>query len=142
MIKYRLVCKNCQNSFDSWFASSKEFEKLKRLKHLNCHKCNSLKVEKTLMSPSVVNSKEEILSTSKDKKYLKVKNKIKEYQKFIKKNLDFVGDNFANEARSIHYNKKEKSKGIYGNATSDEISELKEEGIETEVIPWFRESDN
>jgi len=94
------------------------------------------------MSPSVVNSKEEILSTSKDKKYLKVKNKIKEYQKFIKKNLDFVGDNFANEARSIHYNKKEKSKGIYGNATSDEISELKEEGIETEVIPWFRESDN
>ena len=142
MIKYRLVCKNCQNSFDSWFASSKEFEKLKRLKHLNCHKCNSLKVEKTLMSPSVVNSKEEILSTSKDKKYLKVKNKIKEYQKFIKKNLDFVGDNFANEARSIHYNKKEKLKGIYGNATSDEISELKEEGIETEVIPWFRESDN
>ena len=142
MIKYRLVCKNCQNSFDSWFASSKEFEKLKKLKHLNCHKCNSLKVEKTLMSPSVVNSKEEILSTSKDKKYLKVKNKIKEYQKFIKKNLDFVGDNFANEARSIHYNKKEKLKGIYGNATSDEISELKEEGIETEVIPWFRESDN
>ncbi len=142
MIKYSLVCKNCQNSFDSWFASSKEFEKLKKLKHLNCHKCNSLKVEKTLMSPSVVNSKEEILSTSKDKKYLKVKNKIKEYQRFIKKNLDFVGDNFANEARSIHYNKNEKSKGIYGNATSDEISELKEEGIETEVIPWFRESDN
>jgi len=142
MIKYRLVCKNCQNSFDSWFASSKEFEKLKKLKHLNCHKCNSLKVEKTLMSPSVVNSKEEILSTSKDKKYLKVKNKIKEYQRFIKKNLDFVGDNFANEARSIHYNKNEKSKGIYGNATSDEISELKEEGIETDVIPWFRESDN
>ena len=142
MIKFKLTCKECSKTFDSWFASSKEFEKLKRLKHLNCHKCNSLKVEKTLMSPSVVNSKEEILSTSKDKKYLKVKNKIKEYQKFIKKNLDFVGDNFANEARSIHYNKKEKSKGIYGNATSDEISELKEEGIETEVIPWFRESDN
>ena len=142
MIKYRLVCKNCQNSFDSWFASSKEFEKLKKLKHLNCHKCNSLKVEKTLMSPSVVNSKEEILSTSKDKKYLKVKNKIKEYQRFIKKNLDFVGDNFANEARSIHYNKKEKSKGIYGNATSDEISELKEEGIETETIPWLNENEN
>ena len=142
MIKYQLNCKKCGNIFDSWFASSKEFEKLKKLKHLNCHKCNSLKVEKTLMSPSVVNSKEEILSTSKDKKYLKVKNKIKEYQRCIKKNLDFVGDNFANEARSIHYNKKEKSKGIYGNATSDEISELKEEGIETEVIPWFRESDN
>ena len=142
MIKYNLLCSSCSENFDSWFASSKEFEKLKKLKHLNCHKCNSLKVEKTLMSPSVVNSKEEILSTSKDKKYLKVKNKIKEYQRFIKKNLDFVGDNFANEARSIHYNKNEKSKGIYGNATSDEISELKEEGIETDVIPWFRESDN
>ena len=106
MIKYRLTCKNCNSSFDSWFASSREYEKLKKLKHLICHYCNSIKVEKTLMAPSVLNTKDKIASISKDKKFYKIKSKIKEYQKFIKKNFNYVGDNFVNEARSIHYNNK------------------------------------
>ena len=57
MIKYKLICKKCDNSFDSWFSSSKEYEKLKKLKHINCFQCNSFNVEKTLMSPNVVKSK-------------------------------------------------------------------------------------
>ena len=142
MIKYKLICKDCNISFDSWFASSKEYEKVKKLKHLNCHSCNSLKVEKTLMSPNVLNSKNKILKISKDKKFHKVKSKIKEYQKFIKSNFNYVGDNFAHEARSIHYNKDKKSKGIYGNASSEEISELTDEGIDTEIIPWFNDNEN
>ena len=142
MIKYRLICKNCNNAFDSWFSSSKEYEKLKKLKHLNCHKCNSLKVEKTLMAPSIVSTKDKIISISKDNKFSKIKNKIKEYQKFVKKNFDYVGDNFVNEARTIHYNKDSKKKGIYGKANFEEISELREEGIETEVIPWFKDNEN
>ena len=97
MIKYRLTCKNCNSSFDSWFASSREYEKLKKLKHLNCHHCNSIKVEKTLMAPSVLNTKDKIVSISKDKKLYKIKNKIKEYQKFIKKNFNYEGDKFVNE---------------------------------------------
>tara|TARA_B100001123_G_C15089191_1_gene938900 strand:+ start:197 stop:625 length:429 start_codon:yes stop_codon:yes gene_type:complete len=142
MIKYKLICKKCQTSFDSWFSSSKEYEKLKRLRHLNCYKCDSTNVEKTLMAPSVVNSKDKVISISKDKKSLKIRNKIKEYQKFIKKNFNYVGDNFAFEARSAHYNKDKKTKGIYGDATPDELSELKEEGIDTEIIPWFNDSEN
>ena len=142
MIKYRLTCKNCNSSFDSWFASSREYEKLKKLKHLICHYCNSIKVEKTLMAPSVLNTKDKIVSISKDKKLYKIKNKIKEYQKFIKKNFKYVGDNFAHEARSLHYNNKKKSKGIYGNATANEIFELKDEGIETNVITWFNDNEN
>ena len=142
MIKYKLICNNCDNSFDSWFSSSKEYEKLKKFKHLNCHNCHSTNVEKTLMAPSVVNSKDKIVSISKDKKTLKIRNKIKEYQKFIKKNFNYVGDNFASEARSIHYNEKKNTKGIYGDATAEELSELKDEGIETEVIPWFNDKEN
>ena len=57
MIRYKLRCRNCDNSFDSWFASSKEYDKLRKLKHLNCHYCNSIKIEKTLMAPSIVNPK-------------------------------------------------------------------------------------
>ena len=142
MIKYRLICKNCETAFDSWFSSSKEYEKLKKLKHLSCHKCNSIRVEKTLMAPTVLNSKDKVVSISKDKKISKIKNKIRGYQKFIKKNLNYVGDNFVYEARSIRYNKDKKSKGIYGNASSEEISELKDEGIDTEIIPWFRDNEN
>ena len=58
MIKYRLKCKKCEAQFESWFASSKEFEKIKRMKLLSCHKCKSLNVEKSLMSPNVLSSKQ------------------------------------------------------------------------------------
>ena len=142
MIKYKLVCKNCNNFFDSWFASSKEYEKLKNSKHIICDNCNSLKVEKTLMTPSILNSKKEKPVILKNKKYTKIKDTIKQYQKFIKNNFEYVGEDFAYKARSIPYNNKKKSKGIYGNATSDEISELKDEGIETDVIPWFNDNNN
>ena len=142
MIKYKLICKNCDYSFDSWFASSKEYEKLKRLKHLNCHSCNSLNVEKTLMSPNILNTKKDKIKILKDKKYIEVKNKLKKYQKFIQNNFEYVGENFAYEARSIHYNNKKKSKGIYGKVTVEEAKELKEEGIDTEIIPWVSENEN
>ena len=55
MIKYKLTCKNCDLIFDSWFASSIEYEKLKKKKLINCHNCISLKVEKTLMAPKLIN---------------------------------------------------------------------------------------
>ena len=56
MIKYKLICKNCDFTFDSWFASSAEYEKLKTKKFLNCHNCNSKKIEKTLMAPKLINN--------------------------------------------------------------------------------------
>ena len=136
MIKYKLTCKDCSYQFDSWFASSKEFEKLKISKYLNCLSCNSLNIDKSLMAPSVLNKK------TNDKKLIEVKNKLKEYKKFIKNNFDYVGENFVYEARSVHYNNKRRKKGIYGNASTKEIKELKEEGIETEIIPWVDDREN
>ena len=143
MIKYQLICKNCELTFDSWFASSREFEKLKNKDLLNCHKCNSKKIEKNLMAPKLINKSNLKDFKMEDKKFKEVKKTIKEYQKFIKNNFKYVGENFAYEARSIHYNNKKKmKKGIYGNASLGQIKELKEEGIETEMIPWINENDN
>jgi hypothetical protein len=143
MIKYKLTCKDCDITFDSWFPSSKEFDKLKKLNLINCTNCNSLNVKKTLMSPMILNSSiKEIPESINEKKLKKFKNKIKEYQKFIKNNFEYVGENFTFEARSIHYNTKKKSKGIYGKATEDEIKSLNEEGIETQTIPWIKDKDN
>jgi hypothetical protein len=142
MIKYNLICKDCNKSFDSWFASSKDYEKLKKLKHISCYNCNSLKVDKSLMSPNIANSKKEEFEKKNTEKFEDIKKTIKKYQKFIQNNFEYVGENFAYEARSVHYKNKKKSKGIYGNASSKEIKELNEEGIETEVIPWITENDN
>ena len=94
------------------------------------------------MTPSVLNTKKKISISSKQIKFSKFKKKIKEYQKFIKNNFEFVGKNFAYEARSIHYNSKKNNKGIYGKATKEEIKELKEEGIKTEIIPWIEDKSN
>jgi hypothetical protein len=137
MIKYKLRCNDCEISFDSWFSSSKEYERLKKKKFLNCHICSSLNVEKTLMSPNVLLSKN---NTKVDKKNKKIKKVILEYQKFIKENFDYVGKNFAYEARSIHYKNKKHSKGIYGTATRDELKDLKDEGIEAEMIHWIKDT--
>ena len=136
MIKYKLICKNCNLSFDSWFTSSEEYEKLKKKQFLDCHKCNSRNVEKTLMAPKLINKKEVLISEKDIKKFKDVKKTLNAYKKFIKKNFEYVGENFAYEARSTHYDNKKKDKGIYGTATKKELKELKEEGINTQVMPW------
>tara|TARA_B100001121_G_scaffold103719_1_gene91939 strand:+ start:69 stop:497 length:429 start_codon:yes stop_codon:yes gene_type:complete len=142
MIKYKLLCKKCDLKFDSWFASSNEYERLKKKKLLNCHMCNSIKVEKTIMSPQLINSKSKVDKKIDLEKYNQVKKTIIGYQKFIKENFKYVGDNFAYEARSIHYDRKKKSKGIYGSASKKDLKELKEEGIDAHMIPWIDESEN
>ena len=140
MIKYKLICKNCELSFDSWFGSSSEYEKLKKKNFLNCHNCNSYSVEKTLMAPKLIHKSN--LEELKSLKPSEISKKIKEYKKFVSDNFKFVGDNFAYEARSIHYSKKKNDKGIYGTASKEEIKELKEEGIEAEMIPWVEDKSN
>tara|TARA_B100001173_G_scaffold157039_1_gene136020 strand:+ start:72 stop:500 length:429 start_codon:yes stop_codon:yes gene_type:complete len=142
MIKYKLECSDCEIAFDSWFASSSEFEKLKKKKLLVCHICNSTKVDKTLMAPRVMNNKDDYKNSLQLKKYENIKETIKSYQKFIKNNFKYVGENFAYEARSIHYDQKKKSKGIYGKASKKDLLELKEEGIDTQMLPWVEDKDN
>tara|TARA_B100000965_G_scaffold376210_1_gene369291 strand:- start:148 stop:573 length:426 start_codon:yes stop_codon:yes gene_type:complete len=141
MIKYSLLCTDCSHNFDSWFSSSKEFDKLKKTKFIICPNCNSFKIKKSLMAPSVINKKKENNNLN-SKKYLEIKNKLKDYKNFIKNNFEYVGDNFTYEARSIHYNNKKKDKGIYGNASPEDIKELSEEGIEIETIPWINDNEN
>ena len=141
MIKYQLSCKKCKNVFDSWFASSKEYEKLKKMNLINCNSCHSLNIDKSIMSPRISAN----LDSKNPKNQVKineVKSKIQEFQSYIKKNFKYVGENFSYEARSIHYGNKKSKKGIYGNASSEDIKELKDEGIETTVVPWINDEQN
>ena len=142
MIKYKLKCKNCEKSFDSWFSSSKEFEKLRSKKFLSCHFCNSKKIIKTLMAPNIMTANQKLENNLKMKKNDKIKKKILEFQNFIEKNFENVGDDFAYKARSLHYDNKKNKRGIYGNASKNQIKELKEEGIETQIFPWIKDKNN
>jgi hypothetical protein len=101
-----------------------------------------LSVEKTVMSPSVFTPKNVSKIDNQIQKYKETKKVMLKYQAFIKKNFEYVGEKFAYEARSIHYKNKKVSKGIYGTATKEDIKELKEEGIESELIPWIKDDIN
>ena len=142
MIKYRLICKDCKFSFDSWFSSSIEYERLQKKNFINCHICNSLRVEKTLMSPNIFTAKNNSNINVENQRYKETKKVMLKYQEFIKKNFEYVGEKFSYEARSIHYKNKKVLKGIYGTVTKEELKELKEEGIEAEIIPWIKDNTN
>ena len=136
MIKYILKCEN-KHEFESWFSSSSEFEKLRKKKLLECIFCKSVKVAKSIMSPSIVSKQKNSYFQHEDKKkFKKIKKDLIQMRNFIEKNFEFVGDKFSQEIKNIYYDKG-KNKNIYGTTTSKQRKELKEEGIELTSIPWI-----
>ena len=138
MIKYNLICK-CGQVFESWFSGSTEFDLLSKKKLISCIYCESTSVKKSIMAPNL--SSKSNKNTKKFKLEKKIKKELLNFRRYIEKNCKNVGDNFTQEARSIHYDKKT-SKGIYGKATPKETSELLDEGIEVATIPWIEKLEN
>ena len=135
MIKYNLKCHN-DHEFESWFSNSKEFDKLNKKGLLECIFCSSKKINKSIMAPTILNSKEKnyqidiINKVSKGKK-----NELLNIRKYIEKNFEYVGKDFSKKVREVYYDKKSK-KAIYGTTTFEEREELAEEGIDLLSIPW------
>ena len=138
MIKYNLICK-CGKTFESWFSSSAEYDALKKRQLINCIYCDSLSVKKSIMAPNLFSKSNKIPKKNKLEK--KIVKQLLDFRRYIEKNCKDVGNNFTQEARRIHYDKKT-SKGIYGQATPEETDELLEEGIEVTTIPWVNKSEN
>lgn len=61
-------------------------------------------------------------------------------QKHVEENCTYVGSDFSDEARKIHYGESD-TVGIYGEATEDETLELIEEGIDILPLPIRRKND-
>ena len=135
MIKYNLQCDN-DHEFESWFSDSKEFNKLKKKKLLECIYCSSNKIEKSIMSPMVSGTKlNDDKSSLLDQKLLNEKNELIKLRKHVEKNFEFVGDKFSEKVREVYYDKETK-KSIYGTTTFEERKELEDEGIDLLSIPW------
>ena len=133
MIKYNLNCEN-NHEFESWFADSNEFEKLKNKNLLECIYCSSKKIKKSIMSPRLSGIKN--YKKEETGKLLKnEKKKLIRLRKYIENNFENVGENFSKKVREIYYDKNSK-KAIYGTTTTEQREELSAEGIDLLSIPW------
>ena len=138
MIKYNLICR-CGETFESWFSSSNEYDVLRKKKLINCIYCNNTSIKKSVMAPNLFSKSNKIITKTKLEK--KIKKELLNFRRYIEKNCKNVGNNFSQEARKIHYDKKT-SKGIYGKASTEETDELIEEGIDVATIPWVDKLEN
>jgi hypothetical protein len=142
MIKFSLACEH-GHDFEGWFGSSDDFEVQKQRDLVSCPTCGSPKVEKALMAPSVSTSKtkEKINVAKVDQTRRAAFAELKELRDKITANAEDVGERFPEEARKIHYGEAEE-RGIYGAASSEEVKELVEEGVQIAPLPVLPDDAN
>jgi hypothetical protein len=141
VIRYSLVCDNAHD-FEAWFRNSDDFDKQKKRGLVECPDCGSSKVGKALMAPAVSTSRgREKIALAVGEEQKKAMAALKELSKKMLEGAENVGDKFAEEARKIHFGETE-ARGIYGEATPEEASELVEDGVSFMPIPVFTDDRN
>jgi hypothetical protein len=129
MILFDLRCKD-GHAFEAWFRDGAAYEGQVAAGDLACPVCGSVEVSKALMAPAV--SSRPKIDPAQAADAMRVLRRVQDH---IEKNFDHVGPRFAEEARKMHYGEAEK-RSIYGEATTAEAKELRDEGIEVSEIPW------
>jgi hypothetical protein len=141
MIRFSLIC-DAAHEFDGWFRNSEDFDKQQERGLVTCPVCHSAKVSKALMAPAVSTArKQEKIAVAMGEQHRAALAQLKAMAEEARKNADYVGDKFAEEARKIHFGETE-ARGIYGEATLDEARSLVEEGVEFMPLPVFPEDQN
>lgn len=141
MIQYSLHCANAHD-FDAWFKSAAAFDEQQTRGIVQCPVCASNAVSKALMAPAVARSGSGKMSLSSGHPDMaKFRDMLRAYRQKVVSEADYVGDKFAEEARKIHFEEVE-ARGIYGEATHDEVVALAEEGIEFAPLPDLPEEQN
>ena len=138
MISYSLRCHK-GHEFDGWFRDSAAFDQQSERGQLNCPSCNSARVEKAIMAPAVNGTKKSARSKAGDAKQMR--QFATGLRKYIQEHAEYVGPNFAEEARKIHYGETP-DRHIYGEATPKQAQELVEEGVDVAPLPPDLDSAN
>ncbi|MEL6750472.1 MAG: DUF1178 family protein [Pseudomonadota bacterium] len=138
MIKFSLACTE-NHSFEAWFGSSAAFDEQQQKGLITCPVCGSAKVEKSLMAPSVTTSRKQ--ESARAEVAAHMVQGLRAIREHVEANATDVGQDFAKEARKIHYGEVA-PKGIYGSANKDDVEELLEEGIEIAPLPMLPEDAN
>jgi hypothetical protein len=158
MIRYRLQCDG-GHEFEGWFRNADAFDQQAADKLVTCPQCGSNGVTKALMAPSVVTSKGKapraapanarpadpeparapvVMANPAQRELLQAIRKLRD--ELVAKS-EYVGPRFAEEARKIH-NEESEARGIYGEASPDEVKELTEEGVEIYPLPVLPDDHN
>ena len=142
MIRFQLKC--CEgHEFEAWFHDGASFEKQRAGGSVECPFCGTTDVGKALMAPSLgrnagKKTTDEDRAREVARKILRAVNNLRDH---VEDNCEYVGDQFAEEARRIQYGETDE-RDIYGEATSEESTELDEEGIEFFHVPWAPRRDD
>lgn len=134
MIKYRLICGQ-EHEFDGWFADMAAYDKQKQDGLLACPQCDDKAISKAIMAPAV--PKKANQGEAKDIRRAVAEMAVK-VGKHVEENFDYVGNDFAEEARKIHYGETQE-RDIYGEASLDEARDLVEEGVSVAPLPALGE---
>ncbi len=158
MIHYKLRCA-AGHEFDGWFQDSAGYEKLAAAGLVECTHCGSAEVERALMAPAVVSSRRKAAPPPEARPAevppaapagaprmaagpmpAQILAMLQRLRAEVEKSCDYVGPDFAEEARRIH-NGEAEARGIYGEATDAEAEALAEDGIEVSRLPWVPRAD-
>lgn len=143
MIVYNLACEH-RHPFEGWFASPADFENQRDRGLVECPICGSKQVERKLHAPRInvgaaPSSKAEAVesATQPDGEidYAKLRDAMLGFAQHVRENTEYVGEQFADEARAMHYGDKE-HRGIRGRADRETAKALREEGIEFSPLPF------
>ena len=138
MILYALTCSN-DHSFESWFQSAEAFDRLAGAAHVACTICGSTEVAKPLMAPAVRSGRKTLMPPA-DKPLTAPRNPVEaafaEMRRKVEQNSDYVGLNFATEARAIH-DGTAPERSIYGEARLEEAKKLIEDGVPVAPLPFM-----
>ena len=159
MIKYQLKC-GSGHTFEGWFGSSKAYEAQSQQKQVTCPVCGSANVDKAIMAPRVARSRSRRPAATADipaeqppapssprsqhmlnGEQRKLLSTMRQLRDEMLAKSDYVGPRFAEEARRIH-NEEVPARGIHGEATPDEVAELKEEGVKIYPVPVLPDDHN
>jgi len=137
VIRYALTCDN-GHDFEGWFANNDAWESQVADARLECPACGSVRVEKAPMAPNIAKGTG---GTETDGAFKAVREVARQVRTHVEKNAEYVGKQFPEEARKIHY-EEEGKRGIYGEASPEEADELREEGVEVYPLPNLPDDQN
>lgn len=134
MIQYSLQCSQ-GHRFEAWFRNAAAYDEQQARGIVSCAQCGDVQVEKAPMAPSVARTdSERVPLSAAHPDAAKVRAMLREYRQKVISEAENVGDRFAEEARKIHFEETE-ARGIYGQASRDEVAGLIEDGVEFLPLP-------
>jgi hypothetical protein len=132
LIIYDLKCRD-GHKFEGWFKDRAAFEEQRAKMLVACPVCGSTDA---VMVPSsvAIRARDNRPSAGNDRNGTPPVKIFKEFQEYIHKNFDDVGDRFAEVALRIHHGE-EDGRNIRGTTTQSEEENLRDEGVRFIKLP-------